>query len=240
MIVFNLVLIAVSIIMVIAVAKTTPVVPGMVGFTIFWVGGTILWTCRHLIGIAFSTHRIKKLDREIAASDTQAAQAEKERQQAQQAEIAALPPVARMTARIETNKMSVSLYLQLSEAERATVIQYELDQVVFEDSPKWDKEDIASAKISGEESVKSIRGYSEQKILEREIAKQANESHLEYMKTERQKVRLIDYMAYPYTRTFKTIPEATQYAAKLKEILPKIKELVDQHATHQSSETIEL
>ena len=236
----NLVLILISVFMVIAISNSPEKPAGLVFFIVVFVVGTLLWVFRYAIQSALSALRIRKLDRSVAEADKQAAEAEKKQHEEKQAQIASLPPVQRMTARIETNAQSVSLYLQLSEKERATVIQYDLDQIVFEDYPKWDKAEIAESKRRGEEELDAIRGHSEQKMLHREIVKQANVAHIESMKTERQQVRFIDYMAYPYTRYFKTTPEATQYAAKLKQLLPKIKELVDQHATHKASETIEL
>jgi hypothetical protein len=145
-----------------------------------------------------------------------------------------------MTARIDTDGEIVSLYLQISESERQTIIQYGLDQVVFEEYPEFDKADIIQFKVDDDERIAAIHGYSEQKIFEREISKQAQGDVMKQMRAARIQVRLIDYMAYPYTRYFKTKHEATQYAAKLKQSLPKIKEMVDLHANHQTSETIQL
>jgi hypothetical protein len=201
---------------------------------------TVLWYARHSLKIAYLGHKLRKLQGEIAVTDKKRAESEKKRHEAKQREIATLPPVQRMTARIETQGSSVYLYLQVSEEERAAIIKYNLDEVVFEDRPMYDQDDIADAKKRGEERVEAIRGYSEAKVLEREISKQAEEGAVERMRKAREQVRLIDYMAYPYTRHCKTPYEATQYAAKLKQSLPKLKELVDQHITHQSSETIQL
>src|ERR1700722_10518737 len=232
----NLVLILVSVSMVVALANSPPPLPpGLVFFAVVVVVGTVLWIFRRVIASAVRSRRSRKLDRSIAESSKRSAESEKKRHEAKQAAIAVLPPVQRMTARIETNNMSVSLYLQLSEQERQTIIQYGLDQVVLETYPRYEADDLRRMKLEGLQGIENIKGYSQEAILRREFRQQDEANWLERAKTEKVEVRLIDYMEYPFTRYFKTTPEAVQYAGKLKQILPKIKELVDQHATHQSS-----
>jgi len=184
--------------------------------------------------------RYNQLQKKWAENEAQYIESDKKRHEKKQAEIAALPPVGRMTARIETGKSSVSLYLQLPERDRETVIQYGLDQVIFETYPRYNADDLRRMKLEGQREVEAIKGNSQDAMLKREFRQQDTASWNQRAKSEKVEVRLIDYMAYPYTRYFNTPLEVTQYAAKLKLILPKIKELVDQHAVHQASETIEL
>src|ERR1700733_6901503 len=127
----NLVLILVSVFMVVALANSPSLPAGLVFFSIVFVGGTILWVFRHAIASGARSRQLHKLQLSIAESDKKSGESEKKRHEAKQREIAALPPVQRMTARIETQRTTVSLYLQVSEEERAAIIKYNLDEVVF-------------------------------------------------------------------------------------------------------------
>ena len=57
---------------------------------------------------------------------------------------------------------------------------------------------------------------------------------------ERKDITLADYMKAPYSRIFKTLPEANDYSDKLKtELLPKVKELLDRNVDRKATETVE-
>jgi hypothetical protein len=47
-------------------------------------------------------------------------------------------------------------------------------------------------------------------------------------------------MKAPYTRIFETLPEANDYADKLKgDLLPRVKDMLDRNVDRKSTETVE-
>lgn len=59
-------------------------------------------------------------------------------------------------------------------------------------------------------------------------------------KETRTRIKLGDYLVFPFTKLFESPHEATQYANRLKtKILPSLRELIDSYKTQSSQQTIE-
>lgn len=149
--------------------------------------------------------------------------------------LAEAPPVDRMTARLHTNGTAVEIYLSISETERAVMIENRLDLFVFEERPKFTPEQVKRHKTGLENDIAREQHPGVKEMYRGMLSAASN------MAGEKIQIRLLDYLEYPYKREFETPYEAKQYADHFKtDILPKIRKLLDDHQTHQQSETIRL
>lgn len=135
---------------------------------------------------------------------------------------------------------TVDMVLELSEEERAIVIQNDLQSFVLEDKARYTQRDLERIRYDGRQRSESYRGNSSDAMLMREISKHTEDYSVELMKEQRDFTHLGDYLIKPYTRTFSHPHEAKQYADTLKaKILPQIKEIIDSYRDHKSVQTLE-
>jgi hypothetical protein len=163
-----------------------------------------------------------------------------ERVRLQKETLAAVAPVERMTATIETHPTYLTLRLKLSEEERAIILTHRLHEIPLEDEPFYTDEDIR--RFQAERVGGLPHGNSQRAFTDRAIAEGMTEDVIAGMRTERRLTTIADYLKETgFMKHFNTPYEVSAYANKLKtEILPKIKNMIDSHRHGTStSETIE-
>jgi hypothetical protein len=135
----------------------------------------------------------------------------------------------------EIAKYTVDMVLQMTETERATIKQHQLDDVVLEDAPLFTEDELVRARIDDRARVDAAKDP-----LHKAIGKQMLETTEDMRKHERRKTRIGDLLVSPFSRFFDTPHEASEYAHKLKtEFLPKIRQLLDRYREYKQTETIE-
>jgi len=140
---------------------------------------------------------------------------------------------------VDIQHYSVDMILELSERDRATILQNHLDQVVLEKVPAYLGDEILNILAEFDKRYNSHSSTSSDGLLMRAMMDQQRRNYESYA-AERKDITLADYMKAPYSRIFKTLPEANDYSDKLKtELLPKVKELLDRNVDRKATETVE-
>ena len=135
----------------------------------------------------------------------------------------------------EITKYAVDMILQMTETERATIKQHQLDDIVLEDVPLFTQDELASARIDDRARVDAAKDP-----LHKAVEKQMLEMTDEMKKHERRKTRIGDLLVSPFSRIFDAPHDANEYARKLKtEFLPKTRQLLDRSRDYKQTETIE-
>jgi hypothetical protein len=161
-----------------------------------------------------------------------------------------IPEVERFTARIETmdDGKTVRLYLNLSQEERAIVLDKSLDAIVFYKDPIFTQDDIDSFVAHYNKEIAD--SLSELKFMEQfheeedEIAKERARGELQEcrdiisedvpkLKAAVFPLTLIDYLEYPFIRECSSRREAIFYADKLREIVGEINERISRYKTSE-------
>jgi hypothetical protein len=134
---------------------------------------------------------------------------------------------------------AVDLILEFSERDRATVLQYQLDQIVFETIPAFRDDEIIVFMDNYEEEYNRHSSTSRNGLLVRAMMDQQKKSFNDY-RAEKREITLADYMKSPFTRIFRTLSEANDYSDELKtNLLLKVKTLLDRNLDRKTTETVE-
>jgi len=145
----------------------------------------------------------------------------------------------RGTEEVDVIRHAVDMILELSERDRATILQYQLDQVVFEKVPAYRNDQILTILEDFDKEYNSYSSTSSSGLLSRAMMDRRRRDYKSYA-AETKETILADYMKVPYTRIFETLPEANDYSDKLKtELLPKVKDLLDRNVDRKSTQTVE-
>jgi len=164
------------------------------------------------------------------------------RAEERKAELAAFPPVERMTARIDIRGQTLFLYLQVSEEERAIINQSKLGEVVLEDYPMFSEDEITLFVYERARQLEQHdRGLRNPQVIQwsNEAAEAMLKTEIAAKRKQRRQVHLYAYLHMPYERYFPTMVEAQAYGEKLKkEILPKIKQLIERARGSQGTTQI--
>jgi hypothetical protein len=129
----------------------------------------------------------------------------------------------------------VVLDLQLSEAERGTILAYQIQLLSLEDRPKWTFDELERLAHQQENFIKTTKTETMRTYYQSQLPS------FQEREKERVKVEITEYMISPYIRRFESITEAHDYAEKLKtEILPTLKDLIEKYRDRKSVETLEL
>jgi hypothetical protein len=125
--------------------------------------------------------------------------------------------------------------LELTETERATIKQYELDDVVLEDRPAFTEDQLLDIRVRDNEELKATKD-----LLLKEIKRQVMDQSQAMSKTKRDTMRVGDLLVSPYSRVFDSPHESKEFADKLKtKYLPAVRKLIDGHSSAKQSETLE-
>lgn len=134
----------------------------------------------------------------------------------------------------DSNRYSVDMILELTEAERGLIKEYQLADIVLEKHLRYDEEDLARLAQIYEHMVEGSDDYTKDFFRE-DTQKSINEA-----RTETIYVRIVDLLAHPFSREFKTAHQAKLYADSLKtKVLPELRKLLDSYADHKPTDTIE-
>lgn len=135
----------------------------------------------------------------------------------------------------EIKKYAVDMVLQMTETERATIKQHQLDDIVLEDVPLFTEDELVSARIDDQARIDAAKDP-----LHKAVEKQMMEMTDEMKKHERRKTRIGDLLVSPFSRIFDAPHDANEYARKLKtEFLPKMRQLLDRYREYKQTETLE-
>lgn len=141
--------------------------------------------------------------------------------------------------RITNTYYSVDMLLELSERDRAVLLENQLDGVSLETVPKYTAAQRITA-ISEYNIELSRHSLATKKGLAMREIMVADQERVENMKHEKQKITIGDYLQRPFSRVFESLPEAHEYSDQLKrEILPKVRQLLDRSFERKDAETLE-
>ena len=165
---------------------------------------------------------------------------------------AAMPtsPVKSMRATIQTNtykddggtsRFTVDMMLELTETERAIIKEHELDDIVLEDIPLFDKDALEKKQQQIEEHREAFdRATRSSKMLDAKLSEQVDVAVLAAMKKARLITTVGQLVVIPFSRAFDSPHEANEYASLLKtKLLPEMKRLIQKHGQHRQTETVE-
>ena len=137
----------------------------------------------------------------------------------------------------EVVRYSVDMVLELPEKDRALLEQQHLDQVVIGKEPRYSSEQILN--ILGERERMETRlahSLRTSDMVALRVMRNEPQRNFESYEAEMREVKIGEYLQVPYSRAFRTKPEANDYADRLREvILPKIRELLDKAASRDSA-----
>ena len=170
------------------------------------------------------------------------AQAEIERRQQKVADaLPKNPPTGmRATFVFDTTPVSsmghvVTVVVELPEEDRAILRAHELGGVELKNVPAYTPDQIKDIKTSQQQSVDSTADP-----MMKEWAQQAANEFVEKQTKRRKILIVVDLLREPYSAYFETLPQAEQFAEGMrKDILPKLRELIEKYRCHKDSETIE-
>jgi hypothetical protein len=135
----------------------------------------------------------------------------------------------------EDTCFSVDMILEMSETERATIKQHELNDIVLEETATYTEEEILKTKLECDEEERATKD-----LILKQITANVNELRVAGMKEHRTKTRVGDLLVAPFSRSFDSPHKAKEYADKLKtKFLPEIRKLLDSYGTHKQTETLE-
>jgi hypothetical protein len=136
----------------------------------------------------------------------------------------------------ERTEYAVDMILELPEAQRAIIKQYNLHEYVIEDEPRYSSDQLAQIEQQHDGRAAAFKNPN--------VAEIFNDQTREIMnmhKAARLQTKLGDYLVSPCTKLFKNRVEANQYAEKLKtKILPQIKTILEANTAGESPQTIQL
>jgi hypothetical protein len=135
----------------------------------------------------------------------------------------------------ERTRYSVDMILQTSERERGIIQEFQLEDIILEDTAAFTERELRRTQLQMYDDVEGTKD-----ILLKEVKKVINKDAVALMKETRNQTRVGDYLVCPFERVFDSPHEAKQYADKLKkQMLPSIKDLLNSYHHQQASETIE-
>ena len=120
-------------------------------------------------------------------------------------------------AKIERDRTTIRLYLNLSQQDRAIVSAFGLDEIAYEDEPLYSREALDRKRQEFDQELATVTDANRRAELRLFQA-----DTLKGLQTRRVKRGLSDYLAYPYERIFETAYEATEYSNTLEKIVRKI------------------
>jgi hypothetical protein len=133
---------------------------------------------------------------------------------------------------------TVTVLLELTEEERATIQKYDLQKQVLEDRPRWTADEVAEARQRHIDS--NQENLNSRNVTLKAIAEQGVEDADESMRNQRDRTTVADLLAQPCVVRYGKPLQAANYADRLKtKILPALSELLKKHATAPKSETLE-
>jgi hypothetical protein len=135
----------------------------------------------------------------------------------------------------EETQFAVDMIVELPEADLAIIRQYELDDVVLEETAAYDEYDLAKHRIETEEEIDGTRD-----LLGKAIRKRLAEDRQAEMKNARRTMRVGNLLLRPFTRVFDSPHEANEFSDLLKKsYLPSLKALIDKNRDRKPTETLE-
>ena len=135
----------------------------------------------------------------------------------------------------EDTCFSVDMILQMSETERATIKEHQLNDILLEETPTFTEQQILKVEAECDEEVRATKD-----LILQQVTANVNKSRLARMKDDRTKTRIGDLLVSPFSRSFDSPHKAKEYADKLKtKFLPEIRKLLDTYSGHKQTETLE-
>ena len=92
---------------------------------------------------------------------------------------------------VDETRFSVDMILQLSETERAIIKQHELFDIVLEDQPFFNENELAQLAVDYHAEEKAASGFSKGEMLHSAVKKIVNEQALDMAKHERRKTNSV-------------------------------------------------
>jgi hypothetical protein len=140
---------------------------------------------------------------------------------------------------LENHAYAVDMILQLSEADRALILERQLEQVVMEKAPKYRNDQILNILAEFDQRYRTYDATTQNGAFQRAMMDKERRSFASYA-AETRDITLADYMKAPYTRAFETMPEASDYSEKLKtELLPRVRAMLDKNIGRKAAESVE-
>jgi hypothetical protein len=127
------------------------------------------------------------------------------------------------------------MILEMSETERATIKEHQLNDILLEETPVYTEKQLLKTQAEFDEEVRATKD-----LILQQITADANKFRLARMKEDRTKTRIGDLLVSPFSRSSDTPHKAKEYADKLKtKFLPEIRKLLDTYSGHKQTETLE-